>query len=516
MFLRISIIISILIIVFFVFNYVFQFEELMKKENLNEKTDFIITYSGSPNSFDPLDFDSANNFNFARMLYSTPIEFDSKGNLTSSVLNNFSYDQINKTLLLDLKPNLTYEDGEPITIDDIELAIKRMIWSRPKFPVLEKINGVEEWLLQENPLLISPKGFSKEGNILKISFNEPVEHPLFRFTLELFSIQPSKCFDLKTGKLKCQKPSESGPYKILDERELVSPYFKLRSSWHNQNLKSQIQFKYIPLSKVNFDELAEDSVVAISGEESFTVYPKDELKKMHFLKTPDAWHLTLKLNSEGELFGDQFRRKIFISYIRKQLNTVCPLNADCNSSFFSKLSAGYVEFTNDDNKENLKEIFKKNKNKEFIWISRGLELSIIDNLIEKFCLETGIKFKRIVRGTKEASEAISHNSFDLFIGMTGFWSMDPYGDAQMLFTPNLHFALKDLWHDQELQTLLRKLNKNNSDTIQSDAIRLNKHIYENSIYNVVAHFSFMYFSKVEISNSKIPQSGTIPYPWFFY
>ena len=35
---------------------------------------FVITYTAPPNSFDPLDFDAANNFNLGRMLYSTPKE----------------------------------------------------------------------------------------------------------------------------------------------------------------------------------------------------------------------------------------------------------------------------------------------------------------------------------------------------------------------------------------------------------------------------------------------------------
>jgi ABC-type transport system substrate-binding protein len=118
----------------------------------DKASEFIITYSSKPSSFDPLDFDSINNLNFARMIYATPLEFDSKGNLISNILDSFSYDEKLKILKFVVKKNIFFQNGERITADDLVLSIKRMLIKRPKFPVIEDIIGVDAWLNEATPL----------------------------------------------------------------------------------------------------------------------------------------------------------------------------------------------------------------------------------------------------------------------------------------------------------------------------------------------------------------------------
>jgi ABC-type transport system substrate-binding protein len=164
---------------------------------------FVISWVGSPSSWDPLDFDNAQNLFTARMLYATPVEASPTGDLVSRVLESFAVNSDSTVITLTVAPNLKFEDATPLTADDVAFAIARMAFVRPKFPVLESILGLDMWRKSSQPLKGYPQGISVSDRVVTIQLNKSELRPLFRFSLEPFSIIPRRCVDTATNKLKC-------------------------------------------------------------------------------------------------------------------------------------------------------------------------------------------------------------------------------------------------------------------------------------------------------------------------
>lgn len=173
---------------------------------------YIITETAGPNSFDPLDGDNTINLPVIRMIYATPLETGNNNQLSSRILESFKYEASKREIEWKVKSGLKYEDGTSIDAEDVAFAVARMAYTRPKFPILESIKGLNEWLQTNSPLKTLPKGITVSGSVVKIQFATEVDHPLFRFCLELFSVIPRKCVDIATNKITCKNIPESGPY----------------------------------------------------------------------------------------------------------------------------------------------------------------------------------------------------------------------------------------------------------------------------------------------------------------
>jgi ABC-type transport system substrate-binding protein len=87
---------------------------------------YVITETGLPNSFDPLDADATQNLPVARMLYLTPLEASGDNQLQSEILESYKYDPATAKVTWMVKRGLTFSDGTEITPQDVAFAsIKR-------------------------------------------------------------------------------------------------------------------------------------------------------------------------------------------------------------------------------------------------------------------------------------------------------------------------------------------------------------------------------------------------------
>jgi hypothetical protein len=474
--------------------------------------------SGPPDSFDPLNFDSANNVFIGRLLYSTPIEFDDNGMLTSEILDSFDYDSNTRTVTFLLKHGIKYEDGSELSVEDLAMAIKRMAYTRPKFPVLEKIVGLSAWIQQKFPLAGMPHGIKINGREVKIALSEDLEHPLFRFSLELFAIVPSKCIDLETGKLTCVQPPESGRYRRAEGQLGHKDWsFSRRHGQKTESIPDNIKMTFRPWKESI--ELAKErnvpSVISGFGEVLLDPDMTRELSSGNFriVSTPNAWHMVIKLNSAVGAFSDLELRRAFIMKLRQEMAKRYPEGVGLEESIFTRLLEGYVEYSKTEinvGEPNLNVInkFQSAFPKGLVWVGKEMYLPAVDDAIGTVCRSFGIKCQKLSRASAR------NQNYDLFVGLTGFWSYDPYGDIKMLFTPNLHKELQDVASDSKLQKMLSNLNLLDFPNKASAARELDRYIHEKYIYNVVAHFPFVFlYSKSESTGKGIPQSGTLPYPW---
>ena len=147
------------------------------------EAEYVVTETGLPTSYDPLDADSTQNLSVMRMLYATPLEISLENELTSSILEDFRYVSDSQEIVWKVKEGLKYSDGKQLTADDVAFSVSRMAFTRPKFPVLENIVGLSEWINEQTPLKSYPKGIVVRGQTITIKLNKNLKHPLFRFCL---------------------------------------------------------------------------------------------------------------------------------------------------------------------------------------------------------------------------------------------------------------------------------------------------------------------------------------------
>ena len=219
--------------------------------------EYIITETDQPTSLDPLDGDQTQNLPVVRMIYSTPLEIDASDRITSLVLEKFNYDKKTQTIHWTVKKGLKYSNGDEITVSDVAFSVLRMALARPKFPVIDLIAGLNEWIGQASPLTTMPKGITIHGQDIAIKLTKDHPHPLFRFCLELFSIIPKKC----------------GRYTIESRKENIIQ-FKKRSEMSGPEA---ISFKYVSAVQLPLELARLSSNSVIAGNES--MYSFDDLEK---------------------------------------------------------------------------------------------------------------------------------------------------------------------------------------------------------------------------------------------
>lgn len=478
--------------------------------------EYIITETDVPTSYDPLEADQTQNLPVARMIYHTPLEIDASDTISSQVLESFSYDKKTKTIKWIVKRNLTFNDGTPLTTDDVVLSIKRMLLTRPQFPVIESIEGKDQWLKEENPLTKIPFGIKVTGNEITISLTKDYPHPLFRFCLELFSIIPKKCVDLKSDKLTCDRPPESGRFAIVEKKD-KSILFSSRAS-----NKDQVLFKYIPAVDLSeqLPKLSSESVVA--GNES--MFSREELSTFRkldsFYYLPASRFSVLQLNPDIAPFDDKLCRLYFAKQFRSEYEKLTKEFSPAESSIFTKIIAGYMP-RKDLEAAELKKIkatdfekcLDKLRKKEIAWayVENEVNSAFVTALNNTFKTLNLKNNPNSLKSRKELAGKFVNGEISIFNGASGFWANDPLGDLKMLFTPNLHKPLNYISRDIVLQNLIEECIKNPSN--KSSLFKVNQYLHDQGLFNVYTHVRRFYFSKDSKKLKQIPQGSAAPNPW---
>lgn len=494
----------------------------LKKFREKDLATFVITETGKFTSLDPLDGDSSQNLPVARMLYATPIEIFSDNTLGSRVLESFSYNKEAQTIEWLVKSNVTYSDDTLITPEDIGFAVARMAYARPKFPLIKLIQGLDSWLQNKTPLNTLPDGIRIVGNKITIQLTEDYPHPLFRFALELFGIIPKSCVNLENNKITCAKIPTSGYYEMTSNAQDELLFSKrLGVAIQGKMYPEKIKILYRDSQKAFKDEtLSGSETVFLSSESKFT---RDEFKSIQSSFeigfTPAAWFTILQINPHIEPFTNTKCRQVFAETFRKNFEKVSGDYSE--ASVFTKLVAGYKtkkELSHNLTKNNSDiACFEKFSNVEIPWGFDRANPPIFIESLKATAVELGLKLKgptQLADRKEEVENFISNKSAFMY-GRTGFWALDPTGDIQMLFTPNLHKGLQHFWKDQTLQTYLSHIVKDGQ--VNSKVVdEINAHIFTDAKFNVYSHIRRFYASKNKSLVQKLPIGITSPSPWHLF
>lgn len=497
-------------------NLQLQFREIMK-----ENTPTYVVATASPFfSFDPLSGDSARNKDTMRMLYATPLEMDAEGQYTSTVLEKFYFDAKSNKVVFKIKDSILFDDGSIMTIDDIALSIKRMALKHPKFPVIKNIKGIAAWIRSKTPLTTYPEGLKvdKEKGILEIHLMEFEAAPLFRFSLELFSIIPTSCIDLITSSLKCKIPPFSGRYKLGDniitnlKKKAEYPVFiKFESRVSGVPQHMWIAFMS-PLRIVEYLNDFNDVTVIKSNEIDIPNFQKVTLlKKLQAYFGPKVLYSVVTLNPASKTFKDKRVRQYFAMKYREATKDY---GFEPEGSIFTNLLIGYIplfelnkmvpSFTKKEEAEILNHL---KKNPPIFLKNNSTNLHPFTYILSTTLKKLGLPE---VHPLKEGDfESLwKRGTLSIRPATCGFWPIDPTGDIGMVFTPGFHpFVVLD----KNILNLMSKLKHKD----KKSHIDFNRYIFEDSKMVITTNYSRVYFMSKKASLF-IPYGISGPYPWIIF
>lgn len=485
---------------------------------------YVITETSAATSLDPLDADQTVNLPVARMLYATPLEVDLKGDLASKILDLFEYNDQTQVMTWKVKSGLKYSDNSDLTSADVAFAVARMVYTRPTFPVIEDIKGVKEWSKSKDALKSLPEGIQVDGQTVKIQFNKIQDHPLFRFCLEIFSVIPKNCVDVATNKITCKEIPASGHYKMISKTENEFQFEKQDANpIHDLKAPQKLYFKYMSAQEVVRTANEFDAQTVIAGSE--LRYSIDEIKelqsKIQISYAPASRIVGLVINPNVGAFKDKKCRQVFAKAFRNAFHKMVGDARESESSVFTDLLPGYLkneelydgissELTADD----IARCKSQLQSEPIKWLkATNNSKSIFVVVMERVFSELGIESAPpVVEETqKDEDELFLSGKVAVKGFQTGFWAFDPAGDIQMLMTPNMHKTLQFVSQDAEMQNLIRNLKTSGLE--KSAFIKLNQHIYGQSLFNVFTHVRRFYAAKDRSLIMEAPVSITSPAPW---
>ncbi len=475
---------------------------------------YVITETSGPDSFDPINADSSQNLPVMRMMYATPLEIGEDNGIESSVLSKFTYDERAHRIAFVVKENLKFSDGQPLKAMDVALAIVRVAYRKPTFPVIKNIEGVKLWSDAKAGLTQFPKGILVSGNKIEIQFDRPIANPLFRFCLELFSIIPSSCVNMADGALTCPVPPSSG-YFVMKERNQREILFESRSDLGAPQLKGNLEsvtFQYKTLEEVCAVEIEADMVVA--GSELEFLHSRCRafisVGQLHWL--PSARFQVLRFNPNAPVFSKKENRQFFAEQVRLVL---AELNSDFDiqRGLFPKLLPGYL--SSSELKLVSHELRHEFEGKLLRVPSAPESMIATINAVAEAAARLGMN---VERAEKMPLSAITDEFIDgrmpVTVGGSGFWAQDPIGDLSMWFTKNLHRNMLFTWQDSGLYQRIDSLeNEIEPATIREKMEDLNRYLVDQSIIAPTIHFRRLFITSPKVKRLTLPQAVTSPAPW---
>ena len=492
----------------------------------NEMNRLIITETAKYKSLDPLDGDKTPNLPVARMIYLTPVQITKDNDLASFVLESFTYEEKTKTIRWKMKTGLKYSDGSEMTAEDVAFSVVRMAHKRPKFPVIESIDGLESWLSQKAPLKTLPSGLKVSGDMITIKLSHKHPTPLFRFCLELFSIIPKKCVNLETSQITCAKIPTSGFYKIAGESDSHVEFERSHLEKNKFDGPEKIKFEYWPMAAVESRLVELDEKTVLSGNEAnFTLEALKKIEndfKIHFL--PAARFTDLDINKSQDFFKDKLCRQVFVKTFRESFQKVAGSYFNLETSIFTKIVPGYLS-TSDLSKKSFDQLKEsdvakcKDKIKIHppVWgVAEPEKDSILNKALQMTFKKLGASENptMVLKTKSELGDLFDSGKVSIFYGGSGFWAQDAAGDLQMLFTPGLHKSLDFVTQDESLQSLIYKLKED--PTNKSRFTEINQYLHDEALFNVYSHVRRFFVSKKSSQNLDLPFAITSPFPWHLF
>jgi len=238
-----------------------------------QKKDFaVFGISETIFSSDPLDYDYLIHHHAFSSVFAKLVSIEKNGVIFPMLASSWSNKNSFKEWHFKIKDNLTYSNGDKITIEDIALNFKRLVYLKnkkdSKSGVLEFLEGFSSF----NNISDSLTGIRTQNNELIFIFNKPMPDLLEKISFGFYGLAHPSLYDQKTGKwLDNQKTISSGPYEV-SKWDSESFELKLRENKFFYSRSNQIKkIKLLNFTKVKNNQDIQEFDFLIADKQSLLV-----------------------------------------------------------------------------------------------------------------------------------------------------------------------------------------------------------------------------------------------------
>jgi len=185
----------------------------------------------APYSSDPLDFDFIFHHIIFYSVFSPLVSDYKQGEFRGIIAESWSSSNDFTSWIFKIRPNLTFENGDPITAQVVHKSLKRIAYllkqKNSQNGLFEFLKGYDSFKTMNS----SFDGLSLNGDEITFTFTRPMKNMLSLISFGMYSIVHPSLYDEETGQWKNLKNSiSSGAFKI--------------TSWNDDNITLEKRSDY--------------------------------------------------------------------------------------------------------------------------------------------------------------------------------------------------------------------------------------------------------------------------------
>jgi len=296
---------------------------------------------GYPNTINPL-FSSLNpvDADLTRLVYAGLFKYDKSLNLQSDLAEGYIIEKDNKTITITLKDNLKWQDGEPITQDDILFTLNSIQNPETQSPLWVSFQGVVYNRIDDKIFTLTlTKPFAPFSNLLTIGILP--EH--------LWQEIPAKNMRFSSLNL---KPVGAGPFMFAsltkDSRGNLKTY-TLKVNQNYQNKKPYLQnitFKFLNDQSSALDAMHNHQIMGLNA---LARDQADKINAKSFAVNPlrMPYYTTLFLNQKTNLLLKNLNLRQSLNLAVNRQDIITTALKDEGLAISGPILPGQIGFTQD-------------------------------------------------------------------------------------------------------------------------------------------------------------------------
>jgi len=461
-------------------------------------------------TFDTYKADMFDVMQIAKNIYAPLVSIYMDGKPQGMVASDWQVDGSGKTWRFRMRPDLSFDDGTPITPDIVLKNFRRILWlTRDEGLILNSLlPEVKRWKKYEAPL----KCLFAEKDAIVFKFNKRPVNLFETISQSVYGIANPKCFDEKGRWKEPLCASASGQYKI---RELAKDKIVLESRHVFPEADHAPE-----IVEIHAPSGAEDNVLAalLSGQGDLTLEPRFALSKetmgelrnhdLQILDGPSTNMYFMQLNAHRSPLKDKGLRQSIRDAFLSSLNANPSFTSqtDVNPSFIPKGGIGYLPLAvppkprpGKSRRGKVEVLFYPLARYPFPRdrrIQEAIETAVVDSL-EAHGLQPHVSR---YSDRSEAIRRLRAGDFDAMVRYTGILINDPYADLRMMFLSKLGALIPD--PSGSIQELLEET-ETESDPVKRKRIveKINASVFEEASIVTFAHsgLNYVYSRGIDLS-----------------
>ena len=249
---------------------------------------------GQPRFINPIYANSDADRDLAQLVFSGLMRFDEDLNIVPNLAESFEIEDEGKIYIFNLKENLKWEDGEPITVDDIIFTIHTIQNPDFKSPIQANWVGVETEKVNDSTIrfiLKKPYAAFLENSILGIL----PQHIWQSVSAEEFAFEPHNL-----------EPIGSGPFKIKKVKQKINQVTSIileqNSFYHGKKPNiSEVKFLFFEDEDELIRAAKKENIQSLSLSSAVTI---GENWENHLMSLPRYFAVFFN-QEQSKMLGDQ-------------------------------------------------------------------------------------------------------------------------------------------------------------------------------------------------------------------